>query len=73
MEPGAKFGHYVILSAIGRGGMGEVWKARDTDLGREVVSSHFPRSLRRTPIVLLGDRCGWKGAPCRCATNCGGS
>ena len=42
MEPGTKLGHYEILSAIGKGGMGEVWKAKDTKLGREVAIKTLP-------------------------------
>ena len=37
LRPGTRFGHYEVLALIGAGGMGEVYRARDTKLGRDVA------------------------------------
>jgi serine/threonine protein kinase len=42
LQRGGRLGHYEILSAIGKGGMGEVWKARDTTLRRDVAIKMLP-------------------------------
>ncbi len=33
METGTRYGHYEILALKGKGGMGEVWRTRDTGFG----------------------------------------
>jgi len=43
--PGRRLGPYEILSAIGAGGMGEVYKARDTRLERTVAIKVLPTHL----------------------------
>ena len=37
IEPGATISHYKILSEIGKGGMGEVYLAQDTELDRRIA------------------------------------
>lgn len=37
LDPGTKLAHYEIVSSLGAGGMGEVYRAEDTKLGREVA------------------------------------
>src|SRR5262245_44259394 len=52
LEPGAQLGHYKIISTLGKGGMGEVYRAKDLRLGREVAIKVLPESLAEDPDLL---------------------
>jgi serine/threonine protein kinase len=45
LEPGARLGPYEIVGPLGAGGMGEVYSARDTRLGRRVAVKILPAEL----------------------------
>ena len=47
LSAGTKLGHYEIVAAIGAGGMGEVYRATDTKLGREVAIKVLPAEFAR--------------------------
>ena len=45
LSPGRRLAHYEILGALGAGGMGEVYRARDTRLGRDVAIKVLPEGV----------------------------
>jgi Tol biopolymer transport system component len=49
IAPGARLGHFEVTSLIGHGGMGEVYRARDTRLNRDVA-------IKMLPVELAADR-----------------
>ncbi|MDQ3748456.1 MAG: protein kinase, partial [Acidobacteriota bacterium] len=49
---GEKFGHYKVQSAIGAGGMGEIYRARDTRLKRDVAIKILPENLTQDASAI---------------------
>ena len=49
LEPGTRLGPYVIAALIGRGGMGEVYRARDPRIGRDVALKILPAAVAADP------------------------
>ncbi len=45
LAAGSKLGPYEIIAALGAGGMGEVYRARDTRLGRDVAIKILPQEF----------------------------
>jgi serine/threonine protein kinase len=52
LSPGTRLGPYEIVSAIGAGGMGEVYRATDTKLKRQVAIKILPPSVAADPDRL---------------------
>src|ERR1700756_49025 len=52
LSVGDKLGHYQILAPLGAGGMGEVYRAHDTQLQRDVAIKVLPLALANDPERL---------------------
>ena len=49
LEAGTRLGPYEIVELLGKGGMGEVYRAKDTKLGREVAIKVLPEGFSDEP------------------------
>jgi len=52
LTPGARLGLYEVVAAIGSGGMGEVYRAKDTKLGRDIAIKVLPAAFAQDPERL---------------------
>ena len=52
LAPGTRVGPYRVLAAIGQGGLGEVYRARDAKLGRDVALKILPEAFASDPERL---------------------
>ena len=53
LTSGTKLGRYEIQSPLGAGGMGEVYRATDTKLGRDIALKVLPAEMAEDPTGLF--------------------
>ncbi len=60
LSPGTQLGPYEILSQLGAGGMGEVYRAKDTRLDREVAVKVLTEQLAKDDHAQRRAARGWR-------------
>ena len=66
LSVGARLGSYEVTAKIGEGGMGEVYRARDTKLDRDVALKVLPEAFTADPdrLARFGSASGPPALPC---------
>ncbi len=54
LEIGSRLGHYDVTALIGEGGMGQVYQATDTKLGRQIALRILPEAFASVPCRVRG-------------------
>ncbi len=54
LERGTRLGHYDVTALLGEGGMGEVWRATDTKLDRDVALKVLPEAFTSEAQLSTG-------------------
>ena len=71
LEPGAFVGPYQITAHLGSGGMGDVYRARDPKLQRDVAIKVLPEAFAPTPIESRASNVKRRQLPpCRTPASC---
>ena len=63
LQPGTRLGHYEVVASIGAGGMGEVYRARDSRLNRDVALKVLGVMPRHRGLSSRGNTTGATGKP----------
>ena len=63
LAPGARLNSFEIITPIGAGGMGEVYRARDVKLKRDVAIKILPEAFAREPSASPGSNVRASSSP----------